>query len=158
MGFAGEGTGFFEAVAAGDLPRLRELLAATPSLIGARDGEGATALHLAALHGNQELARFLVERGADVNARDERFHATPAGWAIEYLRGLGGFLGTEIEDTVLAIQKGDTEWVRRFLARHPRLAGCRDRSGKPLLEHAEESGTREIAQLLREAMTRSGRE
>ena len=78
MGFAGDGSEFFEAVAAGDLPRLRELLAATPSLIGARDGEGATALHLAALHGYQELARFLVEAGADVYARDERFDATPA--------------------------------------------------------------------------------
>ena len=88
---------FFKAVACRDLQRVRELLAVTPSLVNARDGEGATSLHYAALNGNQELARFLVEQGADVNARDDRFGATPAGWAIEYLRGLGGFLGIEIE-------------------------------------------------------------
>jgi hypothetical protein len=35
---------------------------------------------------------FLHESAADINARDDRFDATPAGWAIEYLRGLGGLL------------------------------------------------------------------
>lgn len=145
---------FFEAVASGNLPGVRELLAMTPSLVNAKDGEGATPLHLAALNGNQELVRFLVEQGADVNARDERFGATPAGWAIEYLRGLGGLLGMEIEDMILAIRQGDVGWVRRFLTRLPAFAGCRDRSGKPLLQHAEESGYPEIARLFREAASR----
>src|SRR5712691_4104834 len=106
-----EASEFFNAVASGDLPRVRELLAMTPSLVNAKDGEGATPLHYAAFNGNQELARFLVEQGADVNARDERFGATPAGWAIEYLRGLGGFLGMEIEDMILAIRQGEVGWV-----------------------------------------------
>ena len=142
---------FFMAVASGDLTRVRELLASAPSLVTARDGDGATAPHLAALNGRQDLARLLVEHGADVNARDDRFGATPAGWAIEYLRGLGGFLAIEIEDMLAAIRQGDVGWVRRFLTRLPALAACRDRSGKPLLEHGEESGSRDIAQLFREA-------
>lgn len=145
---------FFKAVASGDLPRVRELLAMTPALVNAKDGEGATSLHYAALNGNQELARFLVEQGADVNARDDRFGATPAGWAIEYLRGLGGFLAIEIEDMLLAIRQGDVEWVRRFLTRLPALAGCKDRSGMPLLQHAEESGNPDIARLFREVASR----
>ncbi|HYK87620.1 MAG TPA: hypothetical protein VE398_02545 [Acidobacteriota bacterium] len=90
-------------------------------------------------------------RGADVNAHDERFGATPAGWAIEYLRELGGFLAMEIEDVILAIRQGDVGWVRRFLTRMPALARCRDRAGKPILRHAEESRDPDIARLFREA-------
>jgi ankyrin repeat protein len=145
---------FFDAVQSGDLPAIRELLARTPSLASARDGGGATPLHIAAFNGNREVVRLLVAQGADVNARDRRFGATPAGWAIEYLRELGGFLGMEIDDTIEAIHQGDAGWVRRFLTRLPRLAACRDRDGKLLLQHAEESGHTEIAALFREALSR----
>lgn len=31
-------------------------------------------------------------------SRDDRFGATPAGWATEYLRGAGGLLSIEIDD------------------------------------------------------------
>lgn len=41
----------------------------------------ATALHQAAYRGDLERVRALVEAGADVAARDERFGATPAEWA-----------------------------------------------------------------------------
>jgi len=40
-----------------------------------------TALHEAALRGDAETCRWLVERGADRTVRDERFSATPADWA-----------------------------------------------------------------------------
>jgi ankyrin repeat protein len=149
-----EASEFFKAVASGDLQRVRELLTVSPSVVNAQDGEGATSLHYAAFSGNQELARFLVEQGADVNARDDRFDATPAGWAIEYLRGLGGFLAIEIEDMILAIRQGDVGWVRRFLTRMPAFAVCKDSSGKPLLQHAEESGNPDIARLFTEVASR----
>jgi ankyrin repeat protein len=40
-----------------------------------------TALHEAALRGDVETCRWLVERGADRTVREERFSATPADWA-----------------------------------------------------------------------------
>jgi ankyrin repeat protein len=40
-----------------------------------------TALHEAALRGDAETCRWLVERGADRTAKDGRFSATPSGWA-----------------------------------------------------------------------------
>ncbi len=44
--------------------------------------EGETALHYAALGGQAEIALSLLAHGADVQARELRFHATPLGWAL----------------------------------------------------------------------------
>lgn len=140
---------FFAAVSSGNLNRIRELLARTPSLVRVRDAEGATPLHYAAFRGDRELVRVLVDGGADVNSRDERYDATPAGWAIEYLRELGGLLAMEIEDMLFAIRRGDAAWARRILQRMPSLANCIDRDGKPLMQHAEESGHSDIMRLFR---------
>ena len=92
-GFAGERRVFL-AVASGNGERVQELLASDPGAVRARDGEGATALHYATLNGHRTIALALLEQGADVNARDERFGATPAGWAIEGPRNLLDFEGS----------------------------------------------------------------
>jgi ankyrin repeat protein len=39
------------------------------------------ALHSAAMSGNLEMAKLLIELGADPSLRDEEFNATPLGWA-----------------------------------------------------------------------------
>lgn len=57
----------FEAAATGDLERLRFLLAEEGGA-GRRSGDGFTALHLACFFGKPDVARLLVEHGADVNA------------------------------------------------------------------------------------------
>jgi ankyrin repeat protein len=43
-----------------------------------------TALHGAAAHGDLELARLLLELGADPNIIDGRFRSTPLGWARHF--------------------------------------------------------------------------
>ena len=80
-------TEFFTAVESGNTERVRALLTADPALAKVRDDEGATAMHYATENGHRAIASFLQEMGADINARDDRFGATPRGWAIEYLRG-----------------------------------------------------------------------
>ncbi len=107
-------------------------------------------MHHAAEHGHREVVALLVAAGADVNARDDQFGATPSGWAIEYLREQGGLLGIEIEDLLFAIRSGDVSWVRRWLARLPSLVKARDREGKLLSQHARESGHAELARLFDE--------
>jgi hypothetical protein len=43
-----------------------------------------TALHEAAGSGDIELARLLLEFGADPNIKDARFDSTPLGWAHHF--------------------------------------------------------------------------
>jgi len=138
---------FFAAVEADDLTRVKELLEADSNLVHARDEEGATALHLAAFHAHRDLIDLLCEAGADLNARDLRFQATPGGWALHYLREKGAFLGIEIDDIVHAVKTRDVEWTRRLVHRHPRIVATKDADGRPVADYARESGVPEIAQL-----------
>lgn len=49
-------------------------------------GAWETALHHAAGEGKLELARHLLQLGADPTLRDHRFGATPLGWAEHFGR------------------------------------------------------------------------
>jgi hypothetical protein len=51
----------------GMMPKLRELVVADPGVVHARGGDGQTPLHFAS---TVEVAAFLLEHGAEMNARD----------------------------------------------------------------------------------------
>ena len=140
-------TDFFTAVQQGNADRVATILIREPMLVHARDPIGATALHYAAERSDRELVRILVAAGASLNARDTKFHATPAGWAIEYLRELGALLGVEIEDARFAIDRGDTVWLQRLLHRFPSLTEALDKDGVPLRQRARDSKNPEIIAL-----------
>lgn len=131
----------------GDIDRLRRLLEQHPEFVSKRDESGATALHYAALKGQRRAAEFLIDQGADINSRDSQFGATPAGWAIEYLREKGALLGVEISDLAFAITRGDSHWVSRLLARFPALRTARDANGTPLQQLACECSNSEIREM-----------
>lgn len=136
-----------QAAQSGDLNSVKSLLGKNGRLVNQKDESGATALHYAALNGHRRIAELLVERGADANSRDGRFGATPAGWAIEYLRELGGYLAIELDDMAHAIQLRDREWVTRFLARFPAMREGIDKNGRTFRQLAAECGDPEIARL-----------
>ena len=146
-----ETANFFDAIETGDIDRVRRLLASHPDLARARDAEGATALHHAAFNGHKAIVALLCTSGADVNARDGRFDATPSGWAVHQLRELGGLLAIEIEDVIHAIRARDVEWTRRFVTRHPALVSATDAGGKPLAAYAHECGDPTIVRLFERA-------
>lgn len=123
-----------------DIDQIKTILDEDGNLVKTYDETGATALHYAAFDGRREIVQLLLDRGADINSRDSQFGATPAGWAIEYLRERGGYL---------AIELGDPRWVARFLNRFPALRQGRDINGKPFRELAEESGNLELMALFR---------
>ena len=136
-----------EAAKRGSVGDVRSMIMALPHLVKERDASGATALHYAAFGGHDDVARLLIEHGADVNARDAKFQATPAGWAIEYLREMGGFLGIELTDFAYAIRKADVEWTGRFLKRFPSLRDAADLDGTPFRTLALQCGNPDIVRM-----------
>jgi len=146
-----------EAARLGIVEDVKTIVHRHPELVGQRDETGATALHYAAFGGHRDVVRVLVEGGADINAADDQFRATPAGWAIEYLRRMGGFLGIELSDFGYAIERGDAEWVARWLTRFPSLRRARDAEGRTFKALAEQSGNPEIRRLFEELEGKGGR-
>jgi Ankyrin repeats (3 copies)/Ankyrin repeat len=51
--------------------------------VSAQGGDlGGTALHAAAFAGSAAVAELLIERGADLEARDRHWNDTPVGWSV----------------------------------------------------------------------------
>src|SRR5579863_8922637 len=59
----------FAAAIQGDVAALESLIAANRALANAQSSDGWTPLHLAAFFGKTDAARFLLNKGAEVNAR-----------------------------------------------------------------------------------------
>ena len=60
---------------------LAELLVERGTPVDSTNGMGMTALHIVAREGTVEAARWLLERGANVNAVEPEHYSTPLGWA-----------------------------------------------------------------------------
>jgi len=72
--------------------------------VNAKDRNGSTTLHAAALTGHKEIVELLIANGADVNAKNNG-GKTPLDWAINFkhpetanlLRKHGGKTGEELK-------------------------------------------------------------
>jgi hypothetical protein len=64
------------AAAAGDLNKVRALIEADPTLLESKDDNGNTPLHIACVTRQITVANFLIDKGANVNARNN-YEFTP---------------------------------------------------------------------------------
>jgi ankyrin repeat protein len=105
----------------GMFDRLKELIQADPDLVHARGGDGQTPLHFAA---NIEIAAYLLDHGADIDARDIDHESTPAQYmaghwprrpeVARYLISRGAQT-----DILMAAAVGDLERVQWHLDEDP---------------------------------------
>lgn len=116
-------------VAAGldDFDRVRQLLDADPELIRARGGDGKHPIHYAASPGMVDL---LVDRGADVNAKDIDHESTPVQYLVNNEPVVRRLLENGAEpDIFLAAALGDADMALQCLARDPSCTEARLGSG-----------------------------
>jgi ankyrin repeat protein len=69
------------ATRAQDARAVAKILKAHPTLVTAKDQGGSTALHHAAGFGNIETVKLLLDKGSEINAKNER-DSTPLHWAV----------------------------------------------------------------------------
>jgi ankyrin repeat protein len=97
---------------------VQELLDQDPTRARARGGDGQTPLHVAS---TVEVARVLVERGADIDARDIDHESTAAQYAIRERQDVARYLVSKgcTTDLLMAAALGDSDLVRRHLDADP---------------------------------------
>jgi hypothetical protein len=115
-----------DACAAAQLDRrdeLARLLDEDPSRVHQRGGDGQTPLHFAR---SPEVVDLLLERGADIDARDVDHRSTPAEWMLDGNRGrerydLARYLVDRgaSADIFLAAALGVTERLRQLIDEDP---------------------------------------
>lgn len=118
----------------GMLDRLEELVGADPSLVHARGGDGKTPLHWAS---TVEVARYLLDRGADIDARDVDHESTPAQYLVRDAPDVARLLVERGAwfDIFLAVGLRDAELVERCLREDPEALDHRTWHGKYTVAH-----------------------
>lgn len=124
----------------GLLSELRAMIAAEPGLVRARGGDGKTPLHCAR---NLEVARFLVEHGAEVNARDIDHESTPAQYLIGEHANVVRYLLTQgaEADIFIAAALGELDLIRRLIEKDPNCLRSRVNSEYFPMKNPRAGGT-----------------
>jgi ankyrin repeat protein len=99
---------------------VRRMLSENPALVHARGGDGQLPLHFAR---TVEMAEFLLDRGADINARDIDHESAAAQWMVRDRTEIARALVKRgaAADILLAAALGDLELVTRLLDADPRI-------------------------------------
>ena len=125
----------FGAAHLGMLDRLRELVERYPSLIHARGGDGKTPLHCAR---TVEVTRYLVDHGAEINARDVDHESTPAQYLVREAPDVARLLVERYGawfDIFLAVGLRDAALVQRCLREDRDALDHRTWQGKYTVAH-----------------------
>jgi len=98
--------------------KLRELVRANPALVHSRGGDGQTPLHFAS---TVAIARFLLDHGAEIDARDVDHESTAAQWLIRDRLEIVRFLVQRgcRTDVLMAAALGDADLVGKHLSTDP---------------------------------------
>jgi len=102
----------------GLIGKLRELVSADPALVHARGGDGQTPLHFAS---TIEVANYLLEQGADIDARDVDHESTPAQYMLKDRQEIARFLVQHgcRTDVLMAAALGNASLVGKHLDADP---------------------------------------
>jgi ankyrin repeat protein len=100
------------------MDRLRELITQDPALVHARGGDGQTPLHFAR---TVQVAEFLLDHGAEIDALDVDHESTPAQYTVDHRQPVTRVLinrGCKT-DILMASALGDLALVRAHLDADP---------------------------------------
>jgi uncharacterized protein len=150
-----------EAAAAGQLSRVKEFVEANPVAAKSYSPDGFPVMALAAVFEHQDVARYLLEKGADVNATATNGsgytaltgavangHAAIAKWLAENGADVNYRYANGYSPLLTAAANGHLEIVKMLLSKGADLHTRTD-DGKNALNFAEERSHKEVAEHLR---------
>jgi len=131
----------FDAAKSGDIDKVRALLAEDGRLANAEGyvrtslwGSDAKALHVAVMHGRKDIVDLLLAHGADINARDDKYHFNALIHAIDLADFMPEYADLGMVDFLLArgaemdvwacAWLGDMEGVKQRLDENPALVNA----------------------------------
>src|SRR5262245_30908102 len=117
-----------KAAKKGDAATVRTLIEKDPTLVAARDKDGSTPLHCAAWHGHVDVAKILLDAGADVNDHNQNDH-----WGTTPLH---------------AAAHGDQKAVAALLIEHGADIHAKNPSGRTPLDETKVHNAKAVAKLL----------
>jgi ankyrin repeat protein len=124
----------------GMIERLRALISANSELVNARGGDGQTPLHFAS---TIAVAEYLLDHGADIEARDVDHESTPAQYMVRDRQEVLRYLiqrGCKT-DLLMAAALGNADLVRKHLDADPDcIRHCVSEEFFPK-QHARSGGT-----------------
>ena len=102
----------------GLIGRVRELIDADPGLVHARGGDGQTPLHFAS---SVEIAGYLLDHGAEIDARDVDHESTPAQYMVGDRQEIVRYLIRRgcATDVLMAAALGDCDLAKKHLEADP---------------------------------------
>jgi ankyrin repeat protein len=130
----------FAAANLGMLPELAALIAGDPALVHAKGGDGKRPLHFAR---TVEVARFLIEHGAEIDALDDDHSSTAAQHLVGDHPEVAKFLLAQgaRSDLLLAAALGDVARARQHLDADPGAIAMRvDQDWFPMIDTAPNGG------------------
>ena len=106
----------------GRVEDLERIVSTDPSAVHRRGGDGQTPLHFAS---TTDIARFLLDHGADIDARCVDHESTPAQWMIRDPQEVARFLVSAgcHTDILMCAALGDLDRVRDHLDANPASVG-----------------------------------
>jgi uncharacterized protein len=125
---------FDREMIANNISSINQMLDEDPGLVNRRDDKGRTPIDLAVSRSSPEVVELLIQRGADINKRDEVYGSTP-------LR------------QVVARDRKD---IAEILLRHGVDIAMKNNAGETAYSFAVALGRTEIAEMLRSASSRLG--
>lgn len=128
---------------------LKAAVTKTPDLVNARPSARWPALHQAAQAGNADVVGFLLEHGADINARTTDGRTAMDVASSEDVRRLLEPVKTKLEHAFLDLAKAHLwDEVKRMVKEHPGLVNARPAGRATALEKALRAGNKEMVDFL----------
>ncbi|XPS83969.1 putative peptidase C14, caspase [Desulfosarcina variabilis str. Montpellier] len=150
----------YDYVYDGDLYRVNAMIDSDPSLVHTTLSDETTPLLAAVYAGQLEIVKYLVSKGANVDAKDNAYHYTPLHAAVytcnmdiaKYLIANGASINAKTisKETPLhlAVNCGDLKFVKYLISKGA-VRSAEDQYGQTPLRLAELMGCQEIAVALK---------